>query len=50
VYSKTAEEHARHLEVVLQKLKDNQLYDNEEKNDFVQLHVSRPLLVFVNLV
>jgi hypothetical protein len=36
VYSKTAEEHARHLEVVLQKLRDNKLYANREKSDFAQ--------------
>jgi hypothetical protein len=36
VYSKTAEEHARHIEVVLQKLRDNKLYANGEKNDFAQ--------------
>ena len=27
-YSKTAEEHAQHLEVELQKVKDNKLYAN----------------------
>ena len=36
VYSKTTEEHARHLEVVLQKLKNNKLYANGEDNDFAQ--------------
>ena len=30
VYSKTAEEHVRHLEVVLRKLKDKKLYANGE--------------------
>jgi len=34
VYSKMVEEHARHLEVVLQKLRDNKLYANGEKNEF----------------
>ena len=34
VYSKTAEEHARYLEVVLRKLKDNKLYANGEKSNF----------------
>ena len=34
VYSKTTEEHARHLEAVLGRLKDNKLYANEEKSDF----------------
>ena len=34
VYSKTAEEHARHLEAVLGKLKDNKLYANGEKSYF----------------
>jgi hypothetical protein len=36
VYSKTAEEHARHLEVVLRKLRDNKLYANGENSDFAQ--------------
>jgi hypothetical protein len=36
VYSKTADEHARHLEVVLKKLRDNKLYANGEKSDFAQ--------------
>jgi hypothetical protein len=36
VYSKTAEEHARHLEVVLQKFKNNKLYAYGEKSDFFQ--------------
>jgi hypothetical protein len=36
VYSKTAEEHARHLEVVFRKLRNNKLYGNGEKNNFAQ--------------
>ena len=34
VFSKTAEEHAQHLAVVLQKLRDNKLYANGEKSEF----------------
>jgi hypothetical protein len=39
VYSKTAEEHAQHLEVVLQKLKENKLYANGEKSEFGQTQI-----------
>ena len=39
VYSKTAEEHARYLEVVLKKLKDNKLYANGEKSDFARQNI-----------
>ena len=34
VYSKTPEEHARHLEIVLQTLRDHQLYAKKEKCEF----------------
>ena len=34
VFSKTAEEHAQHLAMVLQKLWDNNLYANGEKSEF----------------
>jgi hypothetical protein len=34
VYSKTAEDHVRKLEVVLRKLRDNKLYANGEKSMF----------------
>ena len=36
MYSKMAEEHARHLEVVLRKLRDNKLYANGKKSDFAR--------------
>lgn len=39
VYSKMVEEHAQHLKVVLQKLRNNKLYANREKNDFVQQEI-----------
>lgn len=39
VFSKTAEEHARHLEAVLKKLRDNKLYANGEKSEFAQLEI-----------
>ena len=39
VFSKTAEEHARHLEVVLKKLRDNKLYANGEKSEFAELEI-----------
>ena len=39
VFSKTAEEHARHLEAVLRKLRDNELYANGEKSEFGQLEM-----------
>lgn len=34
VFSKFKEEHAKHLEVVLKKLRDNKLYANLEKSEF----------------
>jgi hypothetical protein len=34
VFSKSKEEHAKHLEVVLKKLRDNKLYANLEKSEF----------------
>ena len=37
--SKTEEEHARHLEAMLKKLRDNKLYANEEKSEFAQLEM-----------
>ena len=36
VYSKTAEEHARHLEAVCRRPRDNKLYVNGKNNDFVR--------------
>jgi len=36
IYSKTAKEHARHLEYVLRKLKENQFFANYAKNEFTQ--------------
>lgn len=36
VYSKMAEEHAWHLEAVLQKLRENEFYANGEKSDFTR--------------
>ncbi len=35
IYSKTIEEHAKHLKVVLKKLRDNKRYANGEKSEFV---------------
>ena len=40
VYSKTAEEHARHLEVVLRKLKDKKWYANGEKITYFDKRLS----------
>jgi len=34
IYSKSMEEHARHLEYLMQKLKENALYANEVTNEF----------------
>jgi hypothetical protein len=34
VFSRSKEEHAKHLEIVLKKLRDNKLYANLEKNEF----------------
>ena len=39
VYSKIVEEHARHLEAVLGRLRDNKLYANGEKSDFVHQEI-----------
>ena len=39
VYSKTVEDHARHLEVVLGRLRDNKLYANGNKNDFAHQEI-----------
>lgn len=39
VYSKTKEEHKRHLEVVLQLLRENQLYANQKKCQFGSVKV-----------
>lgn len=37
IYSKLAEEHTRHLEYVLHKLKENNLYANKAKSEFAQM-------------
>jgi type IV secretory pathway VirB4 component len=34
IFSKSKEEHAKHLEIVLRKLRDNKLYANLEKSEF----------------
>ena len=39
VYSKTAEEHAEHLEKVFQKLRSNKLYAKEDKCDWGKLRI-----------
>jgi hypothetical protein len=39
VYSKSMEEHATHLEFVLQKLKENKLYANRAKSEFTSLEM-----------
>ena len=39
VCSKTAEEHARHLEEVLGRLRNNKLYANGEKSDFAHQEI-----------
>jgi hypothetical protein len=36
VYSKTIEEHAAHLEYVLNKLHENKVFANKAKNEFAQ--------------
>ena len=36
VFSKSEEEHYKHLELVFQKLKENELYINPEKSTFFQ--------------
>jgi len=35
IYSKSMEEHFRHLEYVMQKLKENDMYANNATNEFV---------------
>jgi hypothetical protein len=37
VYSKSMEEHAIHLEFVLQKVRENKLYANQTKSEFTSL-------------
>ena len=39
VYSKNMEEHAQHLEQVLQRLRDHKLYAKESKCEFAKDHV-----------
>jgi uncharacterized protein YlbG (UPF0298 family) len=39
IYSKSAKEHFGHLEYVLQKLKENDLYANKTKNEFAQMEM-----------
>ncbi len=36
IYSKTTKQHARHLEYILRKLKENQFFANYAKNEFTQ--------------
>lgn len=44
VYSKIAEEHMQHLEVVIGKLKENKLYANGKKSNFPQNAVTRDVI------
>ncbi len=37
IYSKSTEKHTENLEYVLQKLKENDLYANKTKSEFVQI-------------
>jgi hypothetical protein len=37
IYSKSTEEHTEHLQYVLQKLKENNLYTNKAKSEFAQM-------------
>ena len=39
VYSKTREVHANHLKIILQTLRDHQLFDKKEKCDFWMIEV-----------
>ena len=39
VYFKIAGEHVQHLEVMLRKLRDNKIFANGEKRNFVQLEI-----------
>ncbi len=39
IYSKSVEEHVGHLEYVLQKLKENNLYANKAKSEFAQVEM-----------
>jgi beta-lactamase superfamily II metal-dependent hydrolase len=39
IYSNSTKEHIGHLEYVLQKLKENDLYANKTKNEFAQMEM-----------
>jgi hypothetical protein len=39
IFSRSKEEHARHLEIVLKKLRDNKLYANLEKSEFELMEI-----------
>jgi hypothetical protein len=39
IYSKLAKEHVRHLEYVLQKVKENELHANKTKSEFAQMEM-----------
>ncbi len=39
IYSKSAKEHAKHLEYILQKLKDNNFYANKAKSEFARMEM-----------